>query len=418
MAKYLIVEDSPVILKVMRHIARQELGGDTVFAASMAEAVALFDEHKESLVAAVVDLTLPDAPDGELVAYLLEKKFPVVVLTGSGDAQRRKRLLKMGVADYVIKENRFSYQYAVRMLARLDKNRSTGVLVVDDSVTARHSISDLLRLHLYRVFEAENGREALEVLQRESGIQLVITDYHMPEMDGTELIVQIRRQFENRLMSIIGLSAHGADELSVRFIKNGADDFLQKPFVPEEFFCRITNNVESLERLTKLREQATRDYLTGLYNRRYFMEEGGRILSRQMRESKPCCVAVMDIDHFKHINDEYGHDAGDAVLTHFSRYLSHCFSAFLVARTGGEEFCAVLPGFSLERASHFLDEFRAQVAAKIIDLSDEDYERISISIGVTQISSDSLNLAMKRADLCLYRAKEGGRNLVVTDEGD
>jgi len=417
MAKFLIVEDSQVILKIMRHIARQELDGEALFASSMAEALALYEAHKDALVAGVIDLSLPDAPDGELVDALLTHKFPVVVLTGSADAKKRERLMKKGVADYVIKDNRFSYQYAIRMLSRLNKNQGIQVLVVDDSMTARKAVSELLRLHLYKVHEADGPLQALDILRKNTDISLMITDYNMPDMTGSDLILQVRREFEGRVLSVIGLSAQGSDGLSVRFIKNGADDFLQKPFVQEEFFCRVTNNVESLERLQMLREQAIRDYLTGLYNRRYFVEQGEALLKRVIANNQPVCVAVIDIDHFRAINDEYGHDGGDIALVRFSRFLANCFGKFLIARTGGEEFCVLMPGLDANRAFMIIDEFRAQVSNEIIDINDDAYERITVSAGLAQADSDSLRVLLKRADEALFAAKEGGRNLVVEARG-
>ena len=170
MPKFLIVEDSSVILKILKHIAKQELPFEVLFASSMAQAKALYLEHKDELVAGLIDLALPDAPDGQLVDYLLEEGLPVVVLTGTSDGDTRETLLRKGVADYVIKETRFSYQYAIQMLHRLYKNRQVDVLVVEDSRAFRKFIVQLLNLHQYRVHEAEDGLQALEILHQQESI--------------------------------------------------------------------------------------------------------------------------------------------------------------------------------------------------------------------------------------------------------
>ena len=276
--KVLIVEDSAVILKILKHLAKQSLELEPLFASTMAEAQDLYEKHKDELFAGIIDLALPDAPNGELVDFLLAEGFPVIVLTGSYKEERRAVLVKQGVVDYVVKESRYSYRYAINMVNRLYKNQQIQVLVVEDSKQYRKHIVRLLMAHKYQVLEAVNGIEAMDQLKQHPNIKMVITDYNMPEMDGFELVQAIRLKYEKSDMIIIGLSGEDGGLLSIKFIKNGADDFLNKPFQQEEFYCRITNNIESLEQLHKIQELANRDYLTSLYNRRYFCEEGEKLL--------------------------------------------------------------------------------------------------------------------------------------------
>ena len=419
MSKFLVVEDSSVILKILKHIAKQELPGEILFASSMAQAVELYQQHKGELVAGLIDLALPDAPNGELVDYLLEQKLPVVVLTGTNDGDTRELLLRKGVADYVIKETRFSYQYAIQMLHRLHKNRDVDVLVVEDSRAFRKFIVQLLNLHQYRVHEAEDGVQALALLKQHEGIQLVISDYHMPNLDGFELVQAIRHQFEKRHIAVIGLSGQEDRSLSVKFIKNGANDFLPKPFEQEEFFCRVTNNIEALESLQKLQYQATRDYLTGLYNRRYFTEEGEQQLAKALREEKVTSLAMLDIDYFKKINDEYGHAAGDMVLQQMGEILQQGLGRFLLARSGGEEFSILLPGLDGEKAFSLMDGLRQGIAERLFDIPD-DFLRLTASIGVSTVQGEAILLdqLIAAADDNLYRAKEAGRNMVVADDDE
>ena len=315
--KVLIVEDSHVILKILKHLAKQSLNLEPLFATSMAEAVALYDQHKDELFAGLIDLALPDAPNGELVDFLLHEKFPVVVLTGSYNDKKREGLVKQGVVDYVVKESRYSYRYAINMLNRLAKNQDIKVLVVEDSLQYRKHISRLLLSHKYQVLEAENGVQALTQLNQHPDIKMVITDYNMPEMNGFELVQSIRKNLEKSNMVIIGLSGEDGGLLSIKFIKNGANDFLNKPFQQEEFYCRITNNIESLEQMQKIQDQANRDYLTGLFHRRYFCDQGAILLSHAQETHSDLALAVIDLDDFKRINDEYGHEAGDAALIYF-----------------------------------------------------------------------------------------------------
>ncbi len=414
--KVLIVEDSSVILKILKHLAKQSLELEPIFATSMAEAQSLYNAHKDELFAGIIDLALPDAPNGEMVEFLLSENFPVVVLTGSYDEEKRELLVKQGVVDYVVKESRYSYRYAINMLNRLYKNQNIKVLVVEDSKQYRKHISRLLSAHKYQVFEAENGLEALRQLENNTDIKMVITDYNMPEMDGFELVQSIRKQYEKSDMIIIGLSGENGGLLSIKFIKNGADDFLNKPFQQEEFYCRISNNIESLEQLHKIQDQANRDYLTSLYNRRYFCDQGEQLLKQANSTNTELAMVAIDIDFFKSVNDEYGHEAGDEVLRFFAAELDKLLGRFLVARIGGEEFCVIVSGLSNDKVISLIDGFKRHIAAQVIDVTDEDIVRISFSAGITNIKLDNINAMLNCADEYLYRAKEAGRNMVIGDE--
>ena len=160
---FLVIEDSSIVQKILKHTFKQQRVEPVLFASTMAEGKKLYEDHKSSLVAALVDISLPDAPRGEMAEYLLDKKVPIVVLTGSDDLEQRQSLLKSGVADYVIKENRFSYQYAVRMLNRLHRNRRMKALVVDDSSTMRQMVSGYLKLQCFSVVEAADGLSLIHI---------------------------------------------------------------------------------------------------------------------------------------------------------------------------------------------------------------------------------------------------------------
>lgn len=413
---FLVIEDSPIVQKILRYTLRQQSVGPVVFASSYAEGQALYEKHRDSLVAAIVDLNLPDAPRGEMVDYLLAEGLPVVVLTGSLDLRQRQSLLNSGAADYVIKENRASYDYAVRMLNRLQRNRKFTALVVDDSTTTRKLICNYLRLLCFPVVEATNGVEAMAILEANPSVSLVITDYHMPEMDGYQLVQNIRHSFDRRPLAVIGLSSQDDPYISVHFIKKGANDFLQKPFLQEEFSCRVTNNIEAIEKVHELRQQADKDFLTNLFNRRFFNEHGTNKVRRLVEAGVPFSVALFDIDHFKQINDCHGHDSGDMVLRQFATYLSDSFSdSFLVSRYGGEEFAMLMPGLSSDKAFDLLDGFRCFIAEQHFRVADDARLDVTVSIGVSEFSNqqgDPLAALLNQADAALYLAKREGRNLV------
>ncbi|WP_372870440.1 diguanylate cyclase [Shewanella sp.] len=402
--RILLVEDSNIVVRLLKHMLTQLLDCTVDVAPNLAVAKQLLGQN--SYFAAVTDLNLPDAPHGESVELVLGSRTPCIVLTGSLDAKQRKRLLQLGIVDYVYKENRFSYEYVVKLISTLNRNRHTKVLVADDSRVSRNFVRNLLELHLFEVLEAEDGAKALEVLERESGIRLLIADYNMPGIDGFELILKVREKFAREEMVIIGLSNDTDETLSARFIKNGANDFLQKPFVHEEFHCRVSNTLESLEMIRKLWEQANLDYLTGVYNRRYFFDK----VSPQAQQGGGFSIALMDIDFFKKVNDTHGHDIGDEVLKEFARRMKAAFGQhFTLARFGGEEFVVALKGLDSERAMTLMDGFRSKLAQVPFQFGELTLS-LTVSIGVAEFAGDSLDNMMKRADLALYEAKTQGRN--------
>ena len=319
-------------------------------------------------------------------------------------------------SDYVVKESRYSYRYAINMLNRLAKNQDIKVLVVEDSLQYRKHISRLLLSHKYQVLEAENGVQALTQLNQHPDIKMVITDYNMPEMNGFELVQSIRKNLEKSNMVIIGLSGEDGGLLSIKFIKNGANDFLNKPFQQEEFYCRITNNIESLEQMQKIQDQANRDYLTGLFHRRYFCDQGAILLSHAQETHSDLALAVIDLDDFKRINDEYGHEAGDAALIYFAKELNNTLGRFLVARLEGEKFSVLVAGLTNAQVVSLIDGFKTHIATKLIDVSDDSFVRVAFSAGITNIKLNSINAMLNQADEYLSQAKEAGKNIVMGDE--
>ncbi|WP_188093665.1 GGDEF domain-containing response regulator [Marinobacter salinexigens] len=410
MPSVLIVEDSLVVTKILRHIASQVLTFD-VFYADSAEAARKQVESRDDWFAAIVDLNLPDAPNGEMVDYMLQQKIPTIVLTGRMFDENRDALLRQGIVDYVQKEGLYSYQYCVNLVNRLYRNRDIKVLVAEDSSVTRSFITELLRRHQFQVVEAADGQKALKAILADPEIDILLTDYNMPVMNGFELIHALRHQHEKVDLVVIGLSSAEDKYLSAKFIKNGANDFLYKPFSHEEFFCRIMHAVDGMERKKELLSMAYRDTLTGIHNRRYFVQQSRKMIAQAQSGNTPLTFAIMDIDFFKSINDSYGHDVGDLVLIAFAKILQESLGRFLIARTGGEEFCVLFPGLAAEKAARLLDAVRKQVEESFVETPEGEIS-FTFSSGLSQLPADNLEVLMKEADIQLYNAKDNGRNCV------
>jgi signal transduction histidine kinase/HPt (histidine-containing phosphotransfer) domain-containing protein len=251
MLKVLVIEDSKFFASILRK-GVERLGFGAVLVASRAAALAAIEEMPGEFFAALVDLHLPDSTQGEAVDDMIERGIPAIVFTGNFNDDLRDLVLSKGVVDYVTKNNPTNMDHALSMLRRLAVNGDIQILVVDDSKVSRMHFSRLLRSHRFRVLEAANGNRALELLEQHDDIRLAIVDFNMAEMDGCTLVEQIRRKIPRHQLAIIGQSAYGSTMLSARFMKAGASDFMNKPFIPEELFCRIYQNLELIEHIENL----------------------------------------------------------------------------------------------------------------------------------------------------------------------
>ncbi|MBH0030891.1 response regulator [Pseudoalteromonas sp. SWYJZ98] len=408
--KILIVEDTPAMARVQKHIALKA-GYEVDIAESLAQTKELIS--KNSYFCAVVDFILPDAPSGEAVPCTINADIPTIVMTGNIDKKTRDTVEKYPIIDYIIKENKQAYQYLGKQLQRLPRNENVKVLVVDDSKSTRRYICSLLVRHKYQIIEAQDGQEALNLLEASPDISVIITDNEMPNMNGDELCSEIRRLYSNDEKAIIGISGSDSVGLSSLFLKNGANDYLHKPFNSEEFYCRLSQNVDMLELIATIRRQANTDYLTNLPNRRYFFEEAEKSLKQIKHTKGDGALAMLDIDHFKSINDTYGHDVGDEVLKGLSICFSKYFKKHLVARLGGEEFAVYFIDVDKQEALKRLEGFRY-----FIEMNSQEFSKakikFTISIGFANGPVYQIDELLKQADLKLYDAKESGRNKVVS----
>jgi diguanylate cyclase (GGDEF)-like protein len=417
MKKILIVEDSEMVSKVLRHLLQNSIQGyEALYAASLEQAKHLYEQSPDDFFAAMVDLNLPDAPDGEIVDFTLAKKIPTIVLTGSYDEQRREQLFAKGIVDYVTKEGRYAYSKAVGMITRIEKNQNIKVLVVDDSDMSRKHVANLFRRHLFQVLEAVDGVDAIKVLLDNPDIKLLMTDYNMPRMDGFELVRNLRYKYDKTDLIMIGVSGESSEALSAKFIKHGANDFLRKPFHPEEFYCRVIHNIESLELIEQITFNAQRDHLTGLYHRSYFFNAARDYYRQAQEKGTPLAMAIINIDHFSQVNQNHGNAWGDVALKHIAANLQEMLGRFLLARADSDDFYVLMPGLDTEKAAALLSKVKQLLAAEECQIDGESM-RFYFSAGISSKLQQSLDEQIAQAGVYLQRAKEAGGNVIV-DDGD
>ena len=412
MKKILIIEDNQTLAKLMSKKIASDLGYEVEVAYKMSEAKLFLKMYEYFVV--LTDLNLPDSPDGEIVDYLMKKKIHTIVLTSNMDKKFRENIMKKNIIDYVHKSGVNDVEFIISTIRRLEKNQKHKVLVVDDSMVFRKQMEGMLKNLFLNVYTVAHGEEALGMLEAHPDISLVLTDYNMPVMDGIELTLEIRKKFTKNDLSIIALSSNEDDEINAKFLKVGANDYIKKPFSKEEFSCRVNNTLEAIENIHIITNHANRDYLTGLYNRRYFYQSMEGYMKDAAQNGEKFAVAMIDIDHFKKVNDTYGHDIGDKVIVELSEILRATTARRdLVSRFGGEEFCIVLKNINRFSAQDILERVRIEVQKAVVSTPKGDVE-FTISIGAAlHDESDSLDDTINNADMMLYKAKQNGRNQVI-----
>lgn len=327
---------------------------------------------------------------------------------------------------------------------RLDKviDNRYSVLLVDDEPEILSVLSRVLEDDGFEVMTACSGEGAIEVLSAET-FDLIMTDVRMPGISGFELIEHIATV--DSAVKIIVMTGYDSTDMVKQALRTGAYDYLTKPLDDHDAIIRCANRVAQATRLvrdnadlldqlrtnqTKLEKanqrllemneelhiQANTDVLTDLYNRRYLEKTLRNEVSRRNRYSDPLSVAMVDVDHFKQINDKYGHKGGDVVLKAISENLSNCVRASdIVGRYGGEEFLVLLPRTTPAEAMMFAERIRSAIFDQVIDIGDSTC-RAAISVGVSGVDSrfpelDLLDL-LNSADQALYAAKGAGRNCI------
>ncbi len=412
MQRILIVEDNKALAKLISLKMQAELNFEIDIAYTLQEAKLFIKKYTYFL--ALLDLNLPDAPNGEIVDYALENSIRPIVLSGIVNKAIRKQLMQKDIIDYIHKDGIESIEYIISTIMRLYQNQQYKVLVVDDSMLFRHKMQKLIQNMFFQVYTVAHGEEALGMLHTHPDIKIIITDHFMPVMDGLELTKEIRKTYSKNDLGIIAISSNQDEEITALFLKNGANDYLYKPFSKEEFTCRLNNTIEALENIEKITNHANRDFLTGVYNRRYFYANSEEYFQEAKERGENFGIAMIDIDNFKNINDTYGHDAGDKVIVTLSQILTTSVDAKdIVARFGGEEFCIVLKDMPQNAIKEKCEFIRKKVTKTSIKIHDT-LLTFTVSIGVASSPEDTLEESINTADMYLYNAKNSGKNRVVS----
>jgi len=284
------------------------------------------------------------------------------------------------------------------------------ILIVDDVASNIEVLANVLKDD-YQIKVAQSGAKALELALTYPIPDIILLDVEMPDMDGFEVLKQLKNSKATQYIPVIFITSYDTTEEEEKGLLRGAVDYIAKPIRPSIVKARIKTHLEIKSQRDALVYTSLHDQLTGLYNRYHLSEEGGRKFSRAQRTQEKLSVIILDIDHFKSVNDTYGHIIGDDVLVLTSRLLMKFKrNEDVVIRYGGEEFVIVLDNCGVADAKE-----KAENRRKSIEQLNPKGIAITSSFGVAEFKSthQSFEELLKEADKALYTAKAKGRNLVV-----
>jgi len=302
----------------------------------------------------------------------------------------------------------------------VNNDKQYNILAVDDAKDTLMLLEFDLAEEGYQVFTADSGELALDVLA-EQEIDMILLDMYMPGISGLAMLQKLKADATFTNIPIIMLSASDDEDQIVAALEFGADDYVTKPYISKVLLARIRTSLRLLDKTLQLESLAKTDFLTGINNRGCFDDLANKAISLAKRNYSPLVMAMFDIDLFKGVNDNYGHEAGDRVLIKFASIISECFRDYdIIGRIGGEEFAVCMPNTSAPDAFAACERFRIMVENQQIKLDDKNDLSISItvSIGLSLGLGEDINFEdlLKKSDLSLYQAKESGRNQVKLHE--
>lgn len=413
--KLLIVDDDTALTEELA-ITSKAWGMRPIVANQIATAREIINRQQLDVV--LLDLSFPDSTEAgfELLAELsnYQPPIPVLVFTAHQSFADRVKVAKLGGKGFLQKPV-FPAQVmeAIAQVIQQASILEAKLLIVDDDPQLLNYLYTLLAPWGFQIILLDDARQFWETLEQ-SNPDLIILDVAMPYISGIELCQVVRNDPRWSNLPILFLSAHNDEPTIEQVFLVGADDYVNKPIRAVELVARILNR---LERTQILRQLAEIDPLTKLSNRRKSFQDLTRLLNLSTRQNKPLSFAVIDLDHFKQVNDRHGHDMGDKVLSWFGKLLKHSFrKEDVVARWGGEEFIIGLYESTKKQSKDKLTDLLKIVNHKEFVDANQIRFQVTFSAGIAESSEDGddIQSMYRAADAALYQAKAGGRNQIFT----
>ncbi len=455
-ARVLVVDDILPNVKLLEARLNSEYY-DVLIATSGQEALEKAENESPDII--LLDIMMPGMDGFEVCRRIKDNPktthIPVVMVTALTENEDRVRGLEAGADDFLSKPiNDIALMARVRSLVRLkitvdewrirektanqlgvanddvspmkERVEHAKVLVIEDQDFEIEKYKSVLNADHDEIYAVMSGSEALKKI-KEQIFDLIVVSINLQDEDGLRLCSHLRSNENTRATPIIMVGGDEDIQRIARGLEMGVNDYIMRPVDRNEFLARVRTQIRRKRFQDRLRanyenslSMAVTDPLTGMYNRRYMETHLKKLLERQEANKKPLGILLLDIDHFKAVNDTHGHNIGDEVLKEFSRRIAESLRSFdLVARHGGEEFVVILPDVTEEKAHYIAERLRRSIADDAIDCNLKSGPlKITTSVGgiIVRNGGHDVKTVLDRADKCLYNAKETGRNRTIFEQ--
>ncbi len=413
--RVLIAEQEQAIRDALADRVFKSLGvqADTVNTASAVRK--LLESHADEFVLAVVDTRLPDAPEGEVLDSLTKNNIPTIALSSMVTESVVTRLQDKHVIDCVLKRTDEDINLLADIVERTLLNHRRKIIFYSNNDFNRKSIRQLLDIHRYSVVDVRSETDIRRQLENHSDTTLVLIDYHAIEADELSLINGLRQHYRREDLSIAVVSDEHNATSSARMLRAGATDVIYKQHQTDEFYYRVQQCVESIERVREIKYSATRDLLTGIYNRDYLFDIGEKLFAGAQRGDSLLAVAVIEIDNLDELTTNFGIELSNDVLKSAAALLTAEFRKNdILARYSAGTFVCLATNVGSHNAKMVFERVRQKLAKSAVDCGSQQITT-SVSIGVSTQADDSLLSMIANAQDELNAAIQNGRNCVFVE---
>ncbi|EGK7562210.1 diguanylate cyclase [Campylobacter coli] len=407
--KILLIDDNKMLGKLLAKKIQTTLNCEVDIVFSLAETKALPDDEYFLTFA---DLCLPDAPNGEVVDYVMAKNWPVIVLTASNDKATKDKFMDKDILDYIFKESDTCIDQIIDSIVKLERYAKTKVILALSKLPERNEIKKILTQRKFNVLAAAHGEEAMSYLNDNNDVKLIIADANMPVISGSELLSEVRTRFGDHDLGVIILGDKD-DALESSLLINGANEYLIKPLNKESFNCRLDRCLNYMANMQFLSIYNNLDPISGVKNSNALLNCVEDYLNEISGKEEEFAFAFLDIDNLRNLNEEYGHEVGDKIVKICADEASNEVKGRdIVGRYSPEKICIVLKNVSQERAIKILSCIRVNIKkAGILVNLDEVFFTASIGV-VFAKSGDQFETLINKASEALSQAKANGKDRV------
>ena len=411
--RVLIAEQEQAVRDALVDRVEQSLGV-TADAVNTAKAVRkLIEQHQGEYVLAVVDTRLPDAPNGEAIDILTHNAIPTIAISSNVTEEIAERLLDRHIIDCVLKRTDEDTDLLADLVQQTLCNPQRKILYFSENDFNRKKIHELLDIHRYTIIDVRNKTDVRRQLQEHQDISLVLLDQSTLQSSAISTISDLRQHYRREDLAIAAVCEQSDQLLGAKLLRAGANDVIRQPMPTDEFYYRVKNCVESVERVREIKYSATRDIQTGVYNRDYLFDIGEKLHGSAKRGDIKLTAAIIEIDNFEKITTRHGPETSNSVLEQLATLISNELrSNDIVARYDAAKFVCLANNVGQHNAIMVFERIRRLVAKTRIEF-ESTVLSVSCSIGATTDTDESFLSMIGNAQQTLIAAIEEGRNCAV-----